>query len=174
MRKKRTNPSDVIGKQYGNLTIMGIVGKGNNYTTIVQAKCRCGKEWSGRFSCLTSGTTTSCGCLAHPTGTTSKCWKGGRTIDKKGYVKVFNKGHPRASHDGRYVLEHVLVMESYLGRYLNDDETVHHKNGMKGDNRIENLELWASNHSSGQRVKDLIAWAQEILKAYVISVPMEK
>lgn len=76
-------------------------------------------------------------------------WKGGRTIDKNGYVLVFCPGHPMARKMGhripKYVLEHRLVMAEHLGRMLDPQEVVHHKNGDKADNRIENLELYTSN-----------------------------
>ena len=57
-------------------------------------------------------------------------------------------------------------MEKHLGRYLTEDETVHHKNGVKDDNSFENLELWTSLHPPGQRVSDLVDWAHEILRRY--------
>lgn len=67
---------------------------------------------------------------------------------------------------GRYMKEHVLVMESILRRRLLPGENVHHKNGIRSDNRPENLELWVSNQPSGQRVEDLLRWAAEILALY--------
>lgn len=70
-------------------------------------------------------------------------WKGGRNIDKNGYVLLYNPAHPNAR--GRYVLEHRLVMEQKLGRLLKRTEVVHHINGNKQDNRIENLELFSEN-----------------------------
>jgi len=67
-------------------------------------------------------------------------WKGGRKKNKKGHVLVLAKGHPYAEKNG-YILEHRLVMCEYLGRALLPNEIVHHKNGIKDDNRIENLEV---------------------------------
>jgi len=74
-------------------------------------------------------------------------------------------GHPRAK-TGNYVFEHILVMEEKLGRHLMPGENVHHINGMKKDNRPDNLELWSRNQPVGARVSDLVNWATEILKKY--------
>lgn len=57
------------------------------------------------------------------------------------------------------------MMERELGRYLDPDETVHHINGVKDDNRPGNLELWLRPQPSGIRVEDAVAWAREILLA---------
>jgi hypothetical protein len=78
-------------------------------------------------------------------------------------VRVPN--HPRVTGGG-YVFEHILVAEDLLGRYLIDCETVHHRNGVRDDNRAENLELWTRPQPSGIRVSDAIQWAYTILNRY--------
>lgn len=65
-------------------------------------------------------------------------WSGGRKKTVAGYMKVYAPGHHRAQKD-KYVLEHIVIMEKHLGRKLDSDECIHHINGIKNDNRIENL-----------------------------------
>jgi hypothetical protein len=72
-------------------------------------------------------------------------------------------GHPRARPKSPYVFEHILVMEHELGRYLLPHESVHHLNGLRDDNRPENLELWVRPQPAGIRASDAVAWAREIL-----------
>lgn len=89
----------------------------------------------------------------------------GRSVHPSGYVYLYRPEHPQATQRG-YVAEHRLVMEEGLGRYLTEDESVHHKNGVRDDNRPENLELWSTSQPYGQRVEDKISWAHEILQKY--------
>lgn len=85
--------------------------------------------------------------------------RGAGCLDKSGYVRVPN---PR----GGQTFQHRLVMEAKLGRALLPHENVHHKNGIRSDNRPANLELWTTSQPTGQRVQDKIAWAKSFLKQY--------
>lgn len=71
-------------------------------------------------------------------------WKGGRCLDDDGYVLVKSPDHPNRTADG-YVREHRLVMEKFLGRYLDPREVVHHRDSDQANNSPGNLQLFASN-----------------------------
>ncbi len=77
-------------------------------------------------------------------GTKNHQWKGGRKVTSNGYIRILQPSHPFSDKRG-YVLEHRLVIEKQLGRYLELKEIVHHINNILSDNRIENLKLFPSN-----------------------------
>lgn len=70
-------------------------------------------------------------------------WRGGRLTTAQGYIYALAPDHPHATKSG-YVMEHRLVMEHSLGRFLDPTEEVHHRNHVRDDNRIENLEVMSS------------------------------
>lgn len=81
-------------------------------------------------------------------------WKGGVNKHASGYLKELARGHPFADKNG-YVMQHRLVMERHLGRTLGPKERIHHKNGIRDDNRLENLELWNVDHKDPAGVRTI-------------------
>lgn len=89
-------------------------------------------------------------------------WKGGRYYNGNGYVLIYAPAHPR-SRRNNYVLEHVLVAEQKLGRRLQPEEIVHHLNGIRDDNRPENISvLLRSEHKSWTVTRLLQARIREL------------
>ncbi len=103
-------------------------------------------------------------------------WKANGTpggpVDKTPRTKILRYPHDKNGYitldiPGRgLVLEHRWVMEQHLSRPLTRNESVHHKNGQRDDNRLANLELWGKGQPAGQRISDLVQWAHEILARY--------
>lgn len=80
--------------------------------------------------------------------------------------RLTHEGYRRATWQGSRILEHRVVMEEWLGRPLRAEEFVHHKNGIRHDNRLENLELWTTWHPPGQRMVDKVIHAVDVLREY--------
>jgi hypothetical protein len=159
-------------------TILKKVGVNHHRQTLVLCRCQCGTERVVIQASIKAGQSKSCGCLQREAavktitavgyrqvGKLSPKWVNGKFQDTRGYVMAYSPGHPRAK-TRNYVQEHTLVMEKMLGRYLFPHEVVHHRNGVRNDNRPENLELWSTHHPSGQRPLDLVTYAKEILALY--------
>lgn len=96
-------------------------------------------------------------------------WKGGRHTGQ--YIYLRRVDHPYANWCG-YVLEHRLVMEEHIGRFLDPEEVVHHRDKNKHNNQIDNLELFASNgeHLAAELKGQCPKWSaegrQRILEAH--------
>lgn len=158
-------PLELAGRRFGRLVVMEPTSKRYFSYRVWRCICDCGKIAEVASAKLKNGHTKSCGCAKIRWGN-RHAWKGGRIRNADGYVMRRSVGHPAARMPGHYVFEHRLVMEAVLGRYMVDGETVHHRNGVRDDNRPENLELWVSSQPIGQRPEDLVRWANEILDRY--------
>lgn len=118
------------------------------YTHNKKNTCHCGKPKS--FASLQCQH-----CAKPPIEGREPTWR----KDKNGYIISQNK-------DKKTIWQHRYVLESYLGRKLFTHENVHHKNGIRDDNRLENLELWSKSQPAGQRVEDKLEWCRWFIEQY--------
>lgn len=160
---------DLTGKRFGRWVVVRRASPFGVKRVKWHCVCDCGEQRQVCGSDLNSGHSKSCGCViadmmrarrgrAHPS------WKGGKTT-RVGYRLILCHEHPNADKNG-YVMEHIKVMSEVLGRPLGNGETVHHKNGVKCDNNINNLELWSGRHSRGQRVRDMLPFCSRYVQEY--------
>lgn len=160
-----TKIANLIGRRFGRLVVIAPAEPAPGYMTRWVCRCDCGVEKTVRQASLKLGKTQSCGCL-HKEEAFKRAWKGGRSVHKRtGYVRVYAPDHPNRN-EKCYVAEHVLVMSEKLGRPLKDGESVHHKNGVRSDNRDDNLELRRHYHPPGQTPTDITVYAIELLTDY--------
>lgn len=154
---------DIEGVKFGKLTPIKRVSHNNsNHLNHWMCKCDCGNEVIASTGSLRRGKHLSCGCIRK--GDENHNWKGGKITTKSGYIKKYSPEHP--NNIIGYVLEHRLVMEEIIGRHLEPNEEVHHKNGIRNDNSKENLELWVKSQPAGQRVDDMVDFCYNFLKKY--------
>ena len=144
------------GRKIGRLTFISHEGHG-----YWRCQCDCGNVVVVNGSTVRSGNRISCGCYRKETATiqarkNSQDKFVGVFINNLGYRMIHVPNHPNANIRG-YVLEHRLVMEKAIGRYLTADEVVHHKNHDKLDNRIENLELLTRSEHQSMHMKERLA-----------------
>lgn len=155
--------SDLTGMKFGQLTVIRFIGIDDRFSrkrALWECLCQCGKILNIRSDVIRKR--VSCGCW-YRDEKNPNCRTGKRIVH--GYVVVYINDR----NDDRWqkhIPEHRLIMENIIGRRLFPNENVHHKNGIRDDNRPENLELWVKTQPCGQRAKDLLAFAREILETY--------
>ena len=173
MKKRRKSQGPKIKKLEGSkidmllvLNLEDVKFNGKRYLKTWKCKCDCGNIKNirehyllSKYDCL-----KSCGCFAMEKnrvkfiGDKHPSYKGGHINKSNGYKEVHI--------DGEKKLEHRHIYETHYGVKLKPHQNVHHINGDRADNRIENLELWDVTQPSGQRVEDKIKFYFQLVQEY--------
>jgi predicted ribonuclease toxin of YeeF-YezG toxin-antitoxin module len=155
--------SRIKGTKYNYWTLLGNEEKRND-EVYVECKCNCGTIKFINFKSIIKNVSKSCGCYRktlykeNKFGMGNTNWKGGKVINSGGYIEIrFNN---------KYVKEHRYVYEQHYGITLTLNQNIHHINGDRLDNRIENLELWDTSQPKGQRVEDKINFYFSLVEQY--------
>jgi len=158
---------DMTGQVFGRLTVLSRCPV--NFRNW-RCRCECGRETTVLKGNLTRNDIVSCGCLRREltrkrmTGSRNPLWNGGPE-GRNDYRHLHGVALPDGTTKTN-IPEHIYVMSWILKRRLLPGETVHHKNGIKCDNTLDNLELRVKSHPHGQSVPDMVSWAKELLQRY--------
>lgn len=159
---------NLVGLKFGRLEVIEYLCVIPKKGSLWKCKCECGNIKIIHRKDLTkkSSPTKSCGCLVidtvrnRMTGKNNYGWKGGKPrLDSNGYLE-YRHGELRG------IKAHRHVYEEHYGIKLKPHQNIHHINGIRTDNRIENLELWDTSQPSGQRVEDKINYYFELVQQY--------
>lgn len=127
-------------------------------------------KYSRTFNCAYCGQEVIRNEGGYGRGTAKFCSVRCRSEFRRKDGSITSQGYRVQSVNGKPVLEHRIIMEKTLGRALRKDENIHHKNGQRLDNSVDNLELWSKAQPSGQRVDEKIAWCIWFLEQYGFQV----
>jgi hypothetical protein len=159
---------NLTGLKFGRLTVLEpkwIVKENGSKQKGWICRCECGTVKFYLTHHIKSGKTKSCGCYnrevakARMTGENNPYWKGGKVVNRRGYMVI-----KHGEHRGK--LEHRYVYETHYGIKLKTHQNIHHINGNRLDNHIENLELWDTSQPGGQRIEDKILYYHSLINEY--------